>query len=248
MSRRVNTTHELIWSRIAVGRCSLRNTGCTNMVPGAPIESEIHTLWGRPGLSLHTRLVCGSPRQKSPPIPPKKPLFRVQCLISRPPRARPRFSFFFLSRFYRDFLAKRAPNKNLHNRPPFNRPPHSLAPGETLINEIHLARRWKGLLSAPSSSPSKRNCFPFTAPFFFFSPISWTSFFEWRPIINDTWPNLTKRKGKGYTFFSFLFSFSHTKSKSRFFFERRKSVVFVYVTSIIVSSRCYHVISDKGWK
>lgn len=125
---------------------------------------------------------------------------------------------------------------------------HSLAPGETLINEIHLARRWKGLLSAPSSSPSKRNCFPFTAPFFFFSPISWTSFFEWRPIINDTWPNLTKRKGKGYTFFSFLFSFSHTKSKSRFFFERRKSVIFVYVTSIIVSSRCYHVISDKGWK
>lgn len=125
MSRRVNTTHELIWSRIAVGRCSLRNTGCTNMVPGAPIESEIHTLWGRPGLSLHTRLVCGSPRQKSPPIPPKKPLFRVQCLISRPPRARPRFSFFFLSRFYRDFLAKRAPNKNLHNRPPFNRPPFS---------------------------------------------------------------------------------------------------------------------------
>lgn len=164
MSGRVNTTHKLIWSRIAVGRCSLRNTGCTNMVPGAPIESEIHTLWGRLGLSLHTRLVCGWTEAKISADSSEETSF--PCSVSSRDRlapARPRFSFFFLSRFYRNFLAKRAPNKNLHNRPPFNRPP--FGPGETLINEIHLARTDEKTWSTWFTIETKLFCI-FFRPFF----------------------------------------------------------------------------------
>lgn len=87
---------------------------------------------------------------------------------------------------------------------------HSLAPGETLINEIHLARRWKGLLSAPSSSPSKRNCFPFTAPFSFFSPNFLNEFFwmtadyKWHVAKFDE----KERKGIHFLLVSFfLFSY-----------------------------------------
>lgn len=52
----------LIWSQAAAtDRCGLCNAGCTNMVPRAPIESEIHTLWG-PSRPL---CICAAARQKS---------------------------------------------------------------------------------------------------------------------------------------------------------------------------------------
>lgn len=202
MSGRVNTTHKLIWSRIAVGRCSLRNTGCTNMVPGAPIESEIHTLWGRlrPLFAYAPRVRLN--RGKNLRRFLRRNLFSVFSFISRDrlAPARPRFSFFFLSRFYHNFLAKRAPNKNLHNRPPFNRPP--FGPGETLINEIHLPRTDEKACLLGSRSKLFRIFF---CPFFFLlrfpERVFWmTADYKWHVAKFDE----KERKG---TFFSFFSSF-----------------------------------------
>lgn len=48
----------LIWSQVAAGYCGLCNAGCTNMVPQAPIESEIHTLWDCMSVPLHIRIAA----------------------------------------------------------------------------------------------------------------------------------------------------------------------------------------------
>lgn len=68
----------LIWSQAAAGHCGLCNAGCTNMVPRASIESEIHTLWDGMSVRLHTHRLGKNSRRF-----PEKFLFLITSRVTQ---------------------------------------------------------------------------------------------------------------------------------------------------------------------